>query len=162
MNPHNPYATEVEEWEILSEEVNKPFGERLTHIDCTICGRPLSEAVLCDIRMAHAYFRHYECEDGSYLIMGDDVRDDDPNDKLFEAPRDLKLGKMHVSRGTLVRYNGKSAVIRPCGYAPCSDAETNHPSVAIAIRRGWLKPWVKPEDRWQNKLAKKIKSIIGE
>lgn len=158
----NPYAAEVEEWEILPDEVDKPIGKRLTYTDCTICAKPLSEAVLCDIRMARAYFRHYECEDGSYLVMGDDVRDDDPNDKFYEATRHLKLGRMEVDSGGFVRYNGKSAVIRPCGYAPCSDAETNHPSIQLAIRRGWLKPWVKPEDRWQNKIIAKVKSIFGE
>lgn len=88
-----------------------------------------------------------------YFVTGDDVRDDDPRDKIFEATRELKLGRMLVSRGGLVRYNGKSAVTRPCGYAPICDEETNHPSVELAIRRGWLKPWVRPEDRLSNRLV---------
>lgn len=161
MNQNNPYSYEVDEYEIFESERDKSFGERLTKFRCTVCEKPLSEAVLCDIRMAYGPCRHYNCKiETTYHVMGDDVRQETDADKIFQATRDLHIGKLHMLPGNLAWYNGKSILIRPCGYAPQNDEETNDvAAVEMAIRRGWLRPYVKAEDKPINKAIAWLKGI---
>lgn len=160
----NPYATEVEEHEIIESELDKPFGKRLTKVRCVVCEAFLSEALLCDLRKELVPLRHYDCKaEKIYHISGDDVRQDTDNDRVLEATRDIYIGKVHMFAGNLAWYNGKSIVTRPCGYTPICDEETNDTgAVECALRRGWLKPYVKPEDKPINKAVVWLKSLVSK
>lgn len=74
---------------------------------------------------------------------GEDVRVNDPDDRILEATRDFYLSpNIYLRKGDLIRFNGKSAVFRPDLALPDYDAETTDTtSTAYGLRRGWLKPW---------------------
>lgn len=71
---------------------------------------------------------------------GGDVRRDDPNDRILIVKRNFWLAsRCYVRVGDIVRFNGKSIVVRPYALMSDYDYETNElGAIQWAMKRKWL------------------------